>query len=180
MERIAGNTRELGRCKMRPLFMKPCIRIRFIASKSIFGWPIRFDTNGLFQHVEFGTPEGTWIGAHVEGGWQERPADYCKPWREYYYEIPCTQAVMDAHLRRIRARIGTKYNKLAIIGLLIRNRRLTSPHAVICSQGVTDEGLQIWGPKRFLNVADAYTHLVTPEMVYLSPVLAGNRVRAIG
>lgn len=151
------------------------ITIRFVDSGGWITSGINWETNSLWPHVEFGTPEGTWIGAHNPGGWQERPGDYCVPKREAIYDIPCMLSVQTAHLARIRSQIGTKYNTLAILGMLIRNRKLTSIHSVICSQGVTDEALILWGPHRYLNVAPGFTHLVTPEMVHLSPILVGHR-----
>jgi hypothetical protein len=156
-------------------YMQPVITIRFVDSGGFITAGINWVTNSLWPHVEFGTPQGTWIGAHNPGGWRERPADYCVPKREAIYDIPCTQGMQDAHLQRIRAKIGTQYNRLDILGLLLRNRKLTNPHAVICSQGVTNEALILWGPQRFLNVLPGYSYLVTPEMVHLSPILVGHK-----
>jgi hypothetical protein len=156
--------------------MAPVITIRFVDAGGFITWGINRETNSLWPHVEFGTPQGTWIGAHADGGWQERPADYCKPKREAIYDVPCIQEAQVAHLFRIRTLIGkVPYNRLDIIGLLIKNRKLSTPHAVICSQGVSDECLILWGPYRYLNVAPGFTHLVTPEMVHLTPIIVGHR-----
>ena len=152
------------------------ITIRFVDAADWITAGINWETNSLWPHVEFGTPQNTWIGAHFNGGWQERPFDYCLPRREAIYDIPCALDVQVEHLARIRAQVGVlKYNRLAILGMLIRNRKLTSIHSVICSQGVSDEALILWGPHQYLNVLPGFTHLVTPEMVHLSPVLVGHR-----
>lgn len=159
--------------------MTPVVRVRFVTADGFISRAIRFCTNSLWSHVEFGTPEGTWIGAHTGDGVQERPANYCTPTREYVYEIPCTLQMQTEHLKRIRQQIGLHYNNLDILGLMIRRRKLTMPHAVICSQFVTDEALILW-PLKFLNCLPNYTYLITPEMVHLSPILVGNLVKKIG
>jgi len=158
----------------------PVIRIRFVASPGFVGSSIRWVTNSLFQHVEFGTPEGTWIGAHADGGVLERPANYAVEAREYVYEIPCTQEQSDRLMRWCRARIGTKYNRLDILGLLIKNRQLSTPHAYICSQFCTEGLLFIFGAAKVLNVLPGSAYLVTPEMLHLTPLIVGHRVKKVG
>ena len=156
------------------------ICIRFVASPGFVGSSIRWVTNSLFQHVEFGTPEGTWIGAHAEGGIMERPANYAVEAREYVYEIPCTDSQLGGLMRWARAKIGTTYNKLDILGLLIKNRQLTSTHAYICSQFCTEGLLFTFGSSRVLNVLPGFTYLITPETLHLSPLLVGRLVKKAG
>lgn len=157
--------------------MTPRVRVRFITADGFVSSGIRWVTNSLWSHVEFGTPIGTWIGAHADGGWMERPANYCTPTREAMYDIPCTQEIMDAHLKRIRAMVGQMpYNKLDIVGLLIKNRKLSTPHALICSQGATEELIMRFGSARVLNVLMGFEYLITPETLHLSPIFVGRRV----
>lgn len=153
------------------------IRIRFIRNAGFTSSAIAKLTGSLFSHVEFGTPKGTWIGAHIHGGIQERPADYCKPVLEYVYDVPCTPAQARKHLAWMRSQIGTKYNVKDIIGLMFQCRTLTKPHAYICSQFYADGMLRIFGPERFLNVQQEWTYRITPETGHLSPLLAGHRVK---
>ena len=150
-----------------------CITIRFIEDRGFVSRAIAQVTNSLFSHVEFGTPEGTWIGAHAGRGVQERDANYCYPIREYIYDLPCTEAQSDAVLKYARGAIGCPYNYRDILGLLFHARRLTTPSRVICSQFVMDTLLSI-GVKP-LNVLPGYTHLITPETLHLSPLLIGHR-----
>ena len=154
----------------------PCIRGRFIASPGFTGWYIRHWTGSLFQHFEFGTQKGTWIGAHIGSGIQERPANYCNPTLSYVYEIPCTQQEEDFAEAWMRSKIGTKYNVRDIIGLAIQKRTLTSLHELICSQFGIDGLLIFFGPKRALNVLPDWTYRITPEVLHLSPIWTGNRV----
>jgi hypothetical protein len=155
----------------------PCIRVRFIAQGTFVSAAIRKITGSLFSHVEFGTPEGTWIGAHLGGGIEERPADYCSPAREYVYEIPCTEEVEADALKWMRAKIGTKYNTLDILGLMLHTRSLTGPGQYICSQFVTEGLLNTFGAPRVMNTLALWTYLVTPEMLHLSPIFVGRSVK---
>ena len=153
----------------------PHFTIRFINNPGFVSSSIAWVTNSLFCHVELGTPEGTWIGAHAGTGVQEHPANYCKPTRNYIYDVPCTQEQSDGILKYARNAIGTPYNYRDIAGLLFHHRRLTSPSRVICSQFCMDALLSVG--IRALNVLPAYTYLITPETLHLSPILIGHRRR---
>jgi uncharacterized protein YycO len=141
---------------------------------------IRKLTGSLFSHVEFGTPEGTWIGAHIEDGIQERASDYCSPTREYVYEIPVTLEQQTEALAWMRSKIGTKYNTLDIVGLALQARSMRSPNNYICSQFCTDGLLHVFGPSKVLNVENAWTYRITPETLHLSPLFVGRLVKKHG
>lgn len=156
------------------------IRVRFITADGVVSAAIRKITGSLFSHVEFGTPEGTWIGAHIEDGIQERAADYCSPTREYVYEIPTTEAVQVLALGWMRSQIGKKYNTLDIVGLMLQARSVRSMNRYICSQFCTEGLLQAFGAERVLNVLASWDYRITPETLHLSPIFVGRRVKAKG
>jgi hypothetical protein len=156
------------------------IRVRFIHCGGITSRLIAWGTGSLFSHVEFGTPQGTWIGAHAGSGIQERAANYCTPSREYYYEIPCTAEQEAELLRWARSKIGTKYNMKDILGLALQARSLNNPSRLICSQFVTDGLIHTLGARNVLNVLDNWTYRITPETLHLSPIFVGNLVRKTG
>lgn len=166
------STTALDSPQAMPIGLEPscAIRVRFIANHTWLGWDIRAWTGSLFEHVEFGTPEGTWIGAHAQGGVQERPAAYCAPFREYVYDIPCTPAQLEDLMGWARGKIGTPYNFLDIGGLLFQARLWTGRHQLICSQFVTDGLILILGASAILNVLSDWTYRITPEILHLSPV----------
>jgi hypothetical protein len=111
------------------------ITIRFIRDKGLVSDAIAFTTNSLFSHVEFGTPDGTWLGAHAGGdGIQERPADYCSPALEMVYAIPCTDEQVKGLLTWARSKVGTPYNYEDIIGLLVHDRLMNQRGRDICSE----------------------------------------------
>lgn len=156
------------------------VRVRFIANRTLLSAVIRTLTGSLFSHVEFGTPEGTWIGALAGSGIQERPGNYANPSREYMYEIPCTRSQQQQALELMRARIGTRYNYRAIAGLLFLARRWTDPRELICSQFCTEVLLHVFGAWRVLNVLIGWDYRVTPEILHLSPIFAGCLVSRRG
>jgi hypothetical protein len=150
------------------------IRIRFILGGGFTSAGIARVTGSLFSHVEFGTPEGTWIGAHIGDGIQERAAGYCKPTREYVYEIPCTDQQEQDGLTWMRSKIGTEYNIVDIIGLFFQARSMRSPNRAICSQFCTEGLLFIFGAPRVLNVLESWAYRITPETLHLSPIFVGH------
>lgn len=154
-----------------------CVRVRFIANDGFVSRAIQWVTGSLFCHVEFGTPEGTWIGAHVEDGIQERPANYCTPYREFVYEIPCSELQQISLLNWARSKVGTKYNTFDIIGLLFKNRAWHTPGRFICSQFCVEGLLNIFTAYKVLNCLAEYSYLITPETLHLSPIFVGRLVR---
>lgn len=171
----------LERLKVRPPQPNEAvIVVRFIATTGFVGAAIRRLTGSLFQHVEFRTPEGTWIGAHDKGGVQERDANYCTCTREYIYGIPCADSQLASLMAWARTQVGTKYNFKDIAGLLLEARAMTTPHRLICSQFVLDGLLRVFGPQKVLNVLPDWTYRITPETLHLSPIFAGHMISRKG
>ena len=160
--------------------MSAVVTVRFVTTDGFVSASIRKVTGSLFSHVEFGTPEGTWIGAHVGDGVKERPANYCTCTREYVYEIPCSPTQQDNLLKWARSKCGVQYNTFDIVGLLLKNRRWTTPQKYICSQFVCEGLLEVFGAPRVLNVLKDYAYLITPETLHLSPIFVGKRVKKVG
>lgn len=150
------------------------IRVRFILNRGFTSQAIARVTGSLFSHVEFGTPSGTWIGAHIGDGIQERAANYCNPIREFVYDLPCTDDEAVRALALMRSKIGTKYNVKDIVGLLFEVRSLRSPHRYICSQFVTEGLLEVFGAPLVLNVLPEWAYRITPETLHLSPIFVGR------
>lgn len=153
------------------------VLVRFIRTEGFVPAAIARITGSLFDHAEFGSPEGTWIGAHAGTGVQERPANYCDPYREFVYGIPCTEAQLSELMAWARLRIGKKYNYLDIAGLLFQDRALNNPNRLICSQFVADGLIRVFGAGRVLNVLPQWTYRITPESLHLSPIFVGNLIK---
>lgn len=157
------------------------IIVRFIKTAGFVTEAIAFVTNSLFDHVEFGTAEGTWIGAHAGSGIEERPANYCSPTREYVYELPCTDDQYQQWLKWVRSKVGTPYDYADIAGLLIHDRSLHNSERAICSEfsfDGLDQPFLFRG--KVLNVLPARSFLITPETLHLSPIFWGHLKRSIG
>ena len=154
----------------------PYAVVRFVANHTFLSWSIRRLTGSLFSHVELGTPEGTWIGALADGI-KERPAQYCNPFREYVYHIPCTAQEQASFLTTARAAIGTPYNKLDIVGLALGLRNVVGKTGEICSWFCVEELIDTFGTARVLNVLPGWEYRVTPETLHLSPIFVGNLAR---
>ena len=146
------------------------IRIRFITTAGFVSWAIRRVTFSEFSHVELVTDTG-YIGAHSDGGVQERQSGYCAPLFERRYALPVTETQYRMAMAYARGMIGTPYNFKDIAGLLFHHNWST-PKRVICSMFVLQcfqaAGIQL------LNVLPQYSNLVTPDTLHLSPLLIGN------
>lgn len=157
----------------------PRIVIRFIRTPGFVTSSICWVTSSLFDHVEFGVEENGaiigWLGAHASGGVQLRPANYCQPSFERRYGLPVSELQYMAWQHYASKEVGTRYNFLDIAGLLFKSRTLNSPNRLICSQfaflGLLMAGFQP------LNVLSGYAHLITPEMLHLSPILIGREIK---
>lgn len=151
--------------------MEPSFKIRFLTEPDFISRAIRGVTFSEFSHVEIETDAGTFIGAHSDGGVQERPADYCKPSFERRYAIPVTAEQKGLMMAYAESKIGTPYNFKDIVGLLLHHD-LTSDGRAICSQFVFQTARA--GGLSLLNVLPGYANLVTPETLHLSPYLIGR------
>ena len=153
--------------------MSKNLLIRFVTQRGFVSDIIREVTFSEFSHVEIGTESGTWIGAHDDGGVQERPANYYNATFERRYALPLTDEQYTAAMSYARSKIGVKYDFEDILGLLI-HKNIVGKGTEICSmfvfQVLLAAGIQA------LNVLEDYSNLVTPETLHLSPIFIGRCV----
>jgi uncharacterized protein YycO len=147
------------------------IIIRFITESDFVSAAIREVTFSEFSHVEIGTPEGTWIGAHASGGVEERAADYCIPTFERRYAIPVTQEQYDKGMAYARSQVGTPYDFRDILGLLFHHDLSTHGH-LICSWFVFDFFLEM--DMQVLNVLPMHGNKIDPDKLHLAPIFIGK------
>lgn len=152
------------------------IRVRFISDHKIGSSIIQWFSNSKFSHCEFGLKDGTWLGARIKGGVQDRAADYCNPTTEYIYDIPCTTVQYKKFLSIIKKAIGTKYAWKNIIGIAIRNKRIRSVNGFICSQFLIEVLTKVLGENKVLNSSLLYDGFLTPEEANLSPIFVGTLI----
>jgi hypothetical protein len=93
-------------------------------------------TRSEICHVDFVTsdsPDATLIGAHIDGGVQERPANYETWGLRIRVSIPVTDAQAAQALSFARSKIGTPYDAEDILGIAIGDSRLHDAQGLICS-----------------------------------------------
>lgn len=113
------------------------IILRFVTSDdTAISRGIQFAQGGFWcSHVEAVMPEGTLLGAHLQGGVQNRPADYdATEWtREEVVAVPATEAQTAAFHEFMRAEIGKPYDLTAIAAFVAR-RNWQEPDSWFCSE----------------------------------------------
>lgn len=116
--------------------MKSAILLRFVTSDSPISFGIRAAEYGFWaSHVEAVMPEGTLLGAHVDGGVLNRAADYDKGdfIKEMVVEIPAEPAMVDSFHAFLRSQLGKPYDREAILAFVAR-RDWQDPDAWFCSE----------------------------------------------
>ena len=152
----------------------PNLIVRFVTQGGFVSGAIRRVTFSEFSHAEISTETGTWIGAHDDGGVQERPADYYKATFERRYAVPLSDNQYAAAMAYARSKIGTPYSFADIAGLLFREEWGEASHGMICSSFVFN--VLLAGSIVPLNVLEKYSYLVTPDTLHLSPIFIGKCV----
>ena len=146
-------------------------RIRFITEPDWISTSIRVITNSDWSHTEIILPDGTYLGAHPDGGVKVRPANYCVPTRERRYSIYVDDRQLDKIMAFTRGQIGKPYDLTDIAGLLTHLDWHTKGKW-ICSEFVAAAAEA--GLLYLLNAEPAFVSRITPEMLHLSPLLIGN------
>jgi hypothetical protein len=150
---------------------KPHFRLRFIAQDNFISDAIKVVSRApRASHVEIITPNG-YLGAHAQGGIQERPENYCTPVWERRYALPCTPEQAEGILAEGHEHIGEKYDFIDCLGLLTQHDMHTKGRAQ-CAEFVF--GLAFKHGIMMLNVDPARDFLVTPEMLHTSNLLIGH------
>lgn len=126
------------------------------------------------SHAECVTPDGRWLGQHIDGGMQAREAGYDHDQvvilpdgrrAEIFVNLPVTQGQADAFYKYMIDSIGQPYDWEAIIGFADpRHHHL--PFTAICSAKCA-LGLRAKGCEYFPWPLAAPAHLVDPRDLLL-------------
>ena len=153
------------------------LKLRFVTETDIISQSVAwFQGGSLWSHVEFILPDGTFLGARASGGIQIRAADYIKPnkiKRQREYAIPISEDSLESILSFGLSQIGKSYDFTDILGIAAHTSWHNS-NEWICSEFVTACCLK--GGLILLNVEPEFVFKITPEMVHLSPILAGYKI----
>jgi hypothetical protein len=155
------------------------IKIRFVTGNDFISNAIRVgERDGWCTHVEAIMPDGTWLGAHLDGGVQARPAEYDKATRtrELIIELDDAAAIYrtvvgpsfeGAFHAFLRAQIGKPYDTGAVIGLGV-GRDWRNSGSWFCSELIA-AALEACGYLPRLSAADNH---ISPRDLLL--VLSGR------
>jgi hypothetical protein len=97
------------------------ITLRFVTGDSMVSAAIRRAEYGFWaSHVEALMPDGTLLGAHIDGGVQARARDYDKGQftRELFADIDAAPDVCDRFQAFLRSQLGKPYDKTAILAFV--------------------------------------------------------------
>ena len=147
------------------------IKIRFVTGNDFISNAIRVgERDGWCTHVEAIMPEGTWLGAHLDGGVQARLADYDKitRTRELIIEIIAPNSnVEDKFNEFLRTQVGKPYDVKAVFGLGV-GRNWRDANSWFCSELIA-AALETCGYLPRLSVMDNH---ISPRDLLL--VLSGR------
>lgn len=96
------------------------IRLRFVGSTDVVSRIIKMGELGIpFQHVEAVTPDGRYLGAHMQGGVMARHVGYDAGSfsRELFVDLPASDVASAAFYAFLGAQIGKPYDNEAILTL---------------------------------------------------------------
>jgi hypothetical protein len=97
------------------------ITLRFVTGDSMVSAAIRHAEYGFWaSHVEALMPDGTLLGAHIDGGVMARPRDYDKGQftRERFVDIDAAPDVCDRFQAFLRSQLGKPYDTTAILAFV--------------------------------------------------------------
>ena len=112
------------------------IKLRFVGGTSFVSKAIQAFEYGFWaSHVEAVTPNGTYLGAHIDHGVLDRPTDYDKGQfsKELIVGLPCTSDMTGAFYGFLNEQLGKPYDKTAI-GAFLFNRDWQEPDSWFCSE----------------------------------------------
>lgn len=112
------------------------IVLRFVDGHDMVAAGIRAAEYGFWAiHTEALMPDGTLLGAHIEGGVEARPHDYDagQYTKELYVSIPASPEMTDRFYSFLRAQLGKPYDVDAIAAF-VAGRDWQRPDAWFCSE----------------------------------------------
>jgi hypothetical protein len=126
---------------------------------------IRDAEDFFLSHVEAVTPDGKYLGAHADGGTQERESGYDKATLkdEVFINLPATNQQTADFYAFLRLHIGTPYDFQSILGFVMREDMHTKGHAICSALIVLALRSCGWFPYRLAEPA----HKIDPRDLFL-------------
>lgn len=114
------------------------IKLRLITEPGFFSWAIRYWTDSGYSHVDLALPDGTFLGARLNGGVRIRPANYVIPSKQLYLGKEFSPEVEQKMLDYAKSKIGIPYDWRNIMAFGFDQDYHSSKHGYICSVFVFD------------------------------------------
>lgn len=134
------------------------IKIRFVTGNDVISMLVlKGERDGWATHVEAVLPDGSLLGAHLQGGVAIRPAGYDKDvtTRELIVEIPVPQAEEQIFYDFLHSQVGKPYDLTGVIGLAV-GRNWREPDSWFCSELIA-AGLE--HAKVFNTLSSSFDHI---------------------
>jgi len=149
---------------MRHLTARPpmpgYLRLRFVTTRN--NWLsnlIRWQTQGTVSHVESILPDGSIIGAYLDGVKQVPGNTDFGYTSQTFVDVLAPQESVDKWVAYLKSRCGRKYDFLAILGFVL-HMNIRTPGAFICSMDAT---LALRASGTFKRPLSEQAHRVSPR-----------------
>lgn len=109
------------------------IVLQFAASRGLSSAAIEWFGHGWCSHVDAVLPDGTLLGARLDGGVAIRPAGYYPFTRTQRVVLPAPPEMVDAFHAFLRAQLGKPYDSLGIAAF-VAGRDWRDPSRWFCSE----------------------------------------------
>lgn len=115
------------------------IRLRFVTGSSTISALIRAQERVCMpfipSHVEAVTPDGTYLGAHYDGGVMERPSNYdaASMTNQVFIDLDADLSQTNAFYAYLRGKLGAPYDWKSILDFIDPFHNLHDSQHVICS-----------------------------------------------
>ena len=145
------------------------ITYQFATEDSFGSAVIRWFTWSKFSHVDLVLPDGSLLGARLNGGVQIRQPGYAKFTKTARYYVEVENGREDMLYKLARLQVGKPYNTKAIIAFAFKDYPIAGGESWDCSE------LQIWlllkiGVKA-LNLNPEHVNRITPADLLMSPLM---------
>lgn len=109
------------------------IKFRFITDPGFSSWLIRWWSDSEYSHVDLALPDGTFLGARLDGGVQIRPNDYILPTKELWLGLELGTDLESKIYDYAKSKIGTPYDWRNILSFGFDQDYHSGEHGYICS-----------------------------------------------
>lgn len=120
------------------------IVLQFAASAGLSSELIEWYSHGSYCHVDTVLPDGTLLGARLDGGVAIRQPGYEPFLKTLRVELPADDSVTAIYYEFVRAQVGKPYDTTALVGNFVAGRNWRDADSFFCSE-LVGLGLELAG-----------------------------------